>query len=116
MKASIIKLTSLLLVFVMLFTALISCAADDSAESGSDSDSGLSSDFESGNLAGDEDIEYEFDENGTIPVFLNGAYTAKIIRGDMANALEKEIYNKIRELFKKKTGITPSEYKKTEAN
>ena len=107
MKASIIKLTSLLLVFVMLFTALISCAADNGSESGSGSDSDSSSDLESGKLENSGDFEYEFDENGSIPVFLNGAYTAKIMRSDTANALEKEIYNKIRELFKKKTGVTP---------
>ena len=46
-------------------------------------------------------------KEGDIPIFLNGAYSAKIICSDTATDFEKDIYDQIRELFRKKTGVTP---------
>lgn len=100
-----IKTISLLLVLVMLFSTLISCAADNGAESDSNSDS--NSDLESLNGVDNGDFEYDVEESGVIPIFANGAYTARIIRSDTASAQEKEIYNQIREAFKKKTNVVP---------
>ena len=102
MKASIIKLISLFLVFVMLFTALISCASNTNGESGSDSESDSSAD------EGEGEIEYVFDENGTVPIFTGGNYVGKIIRSDSASTLEKDVYSEIKELIKKHTGVNPS--------
>ena len=99
MKISITKLISLLLVFIMLFTALISCASDDSKESDSGSESESSADT--------EEIEYVFDENGTVPIFTGGNYVGKIIRSDSASTLEKNVYSEIKELIKKHTGVNP---------
>ena len=102
MKASIIKLISLFLVFVMLFTALISCASNNNGESGSDSESDSSADV------GEGESEYVFDENGTVPIFTGGNYVGKIIRSDSASTLEKDVYSQIKELIKKHTGVNPS--------
>ena len=45
--------------------------------------------------------------NGAIPIFSDEKYTAKLIRSDTADALERTAYTKIRELFKKHTGVNP---------
>ena len=45
--------------------------------------------------------------DGIIPIFTNGAYTAKLIRSDKANSFEKSLYNQIKDLLKKKTGVNP---------
>lgn len=100
MKISITKLISLLLVFIMPFTALISCASNDSKESDSGSESESSADT--------EEIEYVFDENGTVPIFTGGNYVGKIIRSDSASTLEKNVYSDIKDLLKKLTGVNPS--------
>ena len=108
MKANSTRLKRILAVLLILATmcaVFASCAVGNEKESGSD--------IESGELGGQDAIggaDGELDENSAqdIPIFSNGAYTAKIIRGEMASTFEKDIYNKIRELFKSRTGVNPT--------
>ena len=51
------------------------------------------------------DIEID---DSILTVFANGAYTAEFIRGELANQLDKNIYNEIRTLFKDKTKVNPA--------
>ena len=52
------------------------------------------------------DADNENSDNG-ITIFKNGAYTAKLIRGESATTAEKEIYNAIKDALKKLTGVNP---------
>ena len=85
-----------------MLSVFAACADTEGDESDSNDGSSLTTD-ENGNSAGG-DIE---SEDGIIPIFSNGAYTAKIIRGETASAFEKDIYNQIRTLLKKQTGVNP---------
>ena len=51
--------------------------------------------------------DVEIDES-ILTVFANGAYTVEFIRGDLANQLDKNTYNEIRNLFKEKTTKSPA--------
>ena len=96
MKKALKKVLVLLLTLTTILSVFASCAPEqDLAESGSDSSEQTNVEDEGAS------------EDGLIQVFANGEYTAKIIRGEMANALEKEIYNKIKELFKNLTKVNP---------
>ena len=98
LRTNIKRILAIVLILSTLCALLASCAFGEGAES----DSALSSDVD---IAVDEELE---SSDGAIQVFANGAYTAKIIRGEMASTFEKDIYNQIRELFKKKTGVNPA--------
>lgn len=113
MKTSIAplkRILAFLLILATICSVFASCASDESEESNSDAlGSGISTD-ENGNtiigsdFSSDGDIE---SSDAVIPIFANGAYTAKLIRGDMANAFEKDVYTKIRNLLKTQTGVNP---------
>ena len=96
---SLKRLLALLLILATICSVFASCASDaEGTESDSLADgSGDSSDI---------DVSIE-SEDGAIPIFKNGEYVAKIIRAESATAFEKDIYNKIKELFKNKTGVNP---------
>ena len=99
-KAKFKSLLAALLVLATLCTALASCADSiNGDESNSDSlGSDISTDA-NGNIIEDGGAE---SESGSIPIFANGEYVAKIIRSEFATTFEKDVYNKIKELFKKK--------------
>ena len=109
----LIRILSILLILATIFTTFIACTGDeDLSESDTNDASGIATD-ENGDT-----IYNETDENGTagdnaetndsaITIFKNGAYTAKLIRGESANAIEKDIYNQIKDLLKKHTGVNP---------
>ena len=96
------RVLAILLILATICSVLTSCKADESNESDSDTAGSDISTNENG-----EAIDGDTSEDGIIPIFANGAYTAKIIRGDTASAFDKEIYNQIRELLKKHTGVNP---------
>ena len=110
MKANSTHLKRILAVLLILATmcaVFASCAIGNEQESASDAGS---SDINSGNNEGQIGNGDGLDGNSTqdIPIFANGAYTAKIIRGDIATTFEKNIYTQIRDLFKNKTGVNPA--------
>lgn len=98
MKSLWIKLIAILLIFATAFTVLASCASND--ESGDASDSNVETD------AGE--TQPIIDPEGIITIFANGAYNARLIRAENANSFEKDVYNQVKELFKKRTGVNPS--------
>ena len=102
MKSIWIKLISILMITTMLLSALASCA--DEGESG-ESDSGTGEIAEENSNNSTEPI---IDPEGIMTVFANGAYNAKFIRSEFASDVEKNAYNQIKELFKKRTGVSPA--------
>ena len=101
MKTVLKRMITILLTLSTLLTVFASCASEeDSLESNSDTADGT--DIIEGDNGGGNG------EDGLINVFANGQYTARIIRGEMATAFEKSIYNQIKELFKKRTGVNPT--------
>ena len=104
-KAKFKSLLAALLVLATLCTALASCA--DSINGDESNSDLLGSDISTdanGNVIEGGGAE---SESGSIPIFANGEYVAKIIRSEFATTFEKDVYNKIKELFKNKTGVNP---------
>lgn len=97
MKHLWIKLISILLVLVTFASVLASCNTTEPGDA-SDSDG-------TGDVGATEPI---IDAEGVMTVFANGAYNARLIRGEMASQFEKDVYNQIKDLFKRRTGINPS--------
>ena len=104
------RILAFLLMLSTVCAMLTSCTtADEGNESDSNGNGSYVASDEYGNIIEGTDSNGDGTEaeSGSIPIFSNGAYTAKIIRGDMASAFEKEMYTKIRELLKKQTGVNP---------
>ena len=100
MKSIWIKLIALMLVFSTVFTVFISCNSnDEGTESSSES---------SNETGGSNETEPIIDPEGVMTIFANGAYNAKFIRAETTDTFEKDVYNKVRDLFKKRTSQQPS--------
>ena len=95
MKSIWIKLISCILVLATVCTVFAACTP---SENENESDVGT----------GDGATEPIIDPEGIITIFANGAYNAKVIRAEMATAFEKTVYNEIKDLLKKRTGVNPS--------
>ena len=115
MKSHCKRTLAFLLTLVMLCSAFTSCDkllanTPDASDTLATDDNGKVDEGTIGSESGDDEDDDET-ESGTkknaIPIFSNGEYTAKIICSDKATAFEKNMYNKIRELLKKHTGVTP---------
>jgi neutral trehalase len=97
---------ALLLVLAMLSSMLASCKHNDnSGAENTNSDIATDGNDNSTNPATDN---INTNQDNIIPVFTNGEYRVKIIRGDLATTLEKNVYNQIRNLFKSQTGSRPN--------
>ena len=111
-KSIFIKSLSLLLVCLMLFPALISCAGDDLG--GESSDVTDDSAIPGGNPdGGDENGDGNSNDgnesaDGSIVIYADGAYVGKVIRAEIPDDMDKTMYNDIRTLFKNKVGKNPS--------
>ena len=100
------RILAILLILATLCSALASCASNEVDESDSNSD--VSSDTytdANGNVI--ENNDGAESDGSLIPIFTNGQYVAKLIRHEHASTFEKDVYNKIKELFKTKTGVNP---------
>ena len=115
-KSIFIKSISLLLVFLMLFTALLSCAAGNElgGESSDVTDESSFSDKDNtvnnGNNSNDENNGNEDNtqtQDGSIVIVSDKEYTGQVIRADLPDDMDKTMYNDIRALFKKKVGKNP---------
>ena len=99
------RILAILLILAMMCSVFVSCASGEGNESDSNNDeSYASSDLNGDGEVNGDDIE---SEDGIIPIFANGGYVAKIIRPETASQFEKDVYNKIKDLFKTKTGVNP---------
>ena len=96
------RILAILLIITTLCSLLASCAGDEGNESDTNDESYASSD-----INGDEIGDNVESEDGIIPIFANGGYVARIIRPETATQFEKDVYNKIKDLFKNKTGVNP---------
>ena len=97
-----------LLMLATVCSVFVSCAEVDPTETASDS-------YQNSDLTRDtldidnpeNEAESDKETNDAIPIFANGEYIAKIIIPDKATAFEKKIYNQIKDLLKKQTGVAP---------
>lgn len=96
MRSIWIKLISALLILATVCSVFAAC---DISEPPTDTDT---------NDQGSNETEPIIDSEGVLTVFANGAYNARLIRGEMASQFERDVYNQIKDLFKRRTGITPS--------
>ena len=109
------RILAVLLILATLCSVFASCTKfDEGNESDSNAlDSDISTDANGNtiigsNTDGDNNANNDIQsDDSVIPIFSNGQYVAKIIRGELATTFEKEVYNKIKELFKNKTGVNP---------
>ena len=108
------RILTILLIIATLCSTLASCSYVQADESDSDTSSSDTSAIYSGIDIFDSDLEnIETESENTlnssgIQVFANGEYIAKLICADKPTALEKSLYDKIRELFKGLTGVNPA--------
>ena len=113
-KSILTKSIALLLVFLMLFTALLSCAAGNElgGESSDVTDESSFSDNDNiennGNNANNGGQNNTQGEDGSIVIFADEKYVGQVIRTDVPDDMDKSMYNDIRALFKKKVGKNPS--------
>ena len=101
MKNTIIKLISTLLLLCMFSFSLSSCFAEFTEGDNGTQTNGIQN--ETPNETPTE-APNETDAKGTMTVFKNGAYAAKIIRAELATDTEKTAYNRVKAAFKSKTG------------
>lgn len=98
----------------MVFSALISCAADNGAESGSgsgsdsDGDYAINGDDGANGIGGADGANGIVDSSAGLTVFANGKYLAQVIRNESADSFSMDMYSDVRLLLKKKVGTTPS--------
>lgn len=100
MKSILFKLIAMLLITATLLGSLAACASN---EENNESASG-----ENNETNGSNQTEPIIDPEGVITIFANGAYNAKVIRPENATDEEKNVYNQVRDLLKKRTGQNPS--------
>lgn len=108
-KLIFIKSISLLLVFLMLFSALISCAGglEGSGESSDVTEDGTTLDGDDAN-GDDANGDGAQSADGSIVIYEDGVQLGNVVRPDTPSDIEKTMYNDIRELIKKKMGEMPS--------
>ena len=100
MKSILFKLIAVLLITATLLGSLAACASN---EENNESASG-----ENNETNGSNQTEPIIDPEGVITIFANGAYNARVIRPENATDEEKNVYNQVRDLLKKRTGQNPS--------
>ena len=100
MQLFITRLISLILILSTFCTAFASCNGDENT--------GVSDSESDNETGGYKQTEPIIDPEGVLTIFANGAYNVKFIRSENASAIEKDAYNKIRELFKKRVSVNPS--------
>ena len=106
MNKKIRKALTFMLLLCMLPISLFACANEETAES-LPSDSGTVNNTVPTEKESTNDMK-ETDKAGTITLFKNGNYVAKIIRADNASSTDMTLYSRIRAAFKAKTGKTVS--------
>ena len=100
MKSIWTKLIAILLIIATLCSVFVSCNSDENNDE--------SSSESSAETGGSKQTEPIIDPEGVITIFANGAYNAKFIRAETTDNFEKDVYNKVRDLFKKRTGVQPT--------
>ncbi|MBR0449786.1 MAG: hypothetical protein IIX30_03115, partial [Clostridia bacterium] len=108
MNKKFIRALAVALLLCMIPLPLFSCATEEPGEP-LPSESGPSNNSTPANKESNTpNAEKETDKAGTITLFKNGSYVAKIIRADNASSTDMTLYSRIRAAFKAKTGKTVS--------
>ena len=102
MKNKIIKILSLTLLLCMIPISLFSCDNDSANNNENNTTPTDTTQTESETTTPTK----ETDAKGTITVFKNGDYVARMLLSDTASNLDKEAYAQVRNAFKEKTGKT----------
>ena len=95
MKHLSLKLTSLILALITVLTLFASCTSEETSDASDSND------------ATEQQTEFQ-PIDGVLTLFAAGAYRAKVIRGETASEEERDVYNQIKDLLKKRTGVSPS--------
>ena len=95
MKHLSLKLTSLILALITVLTLFASCTSEENSDASDSND------------ATEQQTEFQ-PIDGVLTLFAADAYRAKVIRGETASEEEKDVYNQIKDLLKKRTGVSPS--------
>ena len=104
------RIISLVLALVMVASLFIACDNNtvdiqDSGESGSSAEKGTGA--TDGKNTGNNTTDAPGQQDEKITIFENGEYKCRIICPDKANAIEKKVYNDIREKLRNITGVNP---------
>ena len=108
MKSKLIKSIAFILTMLMIFASLASCASNDDIGGGSSDYSDGGSENANTDSNGNENTGDVVAKDGTIVLWANGEYQAKVIRKENAGEFDKEKYAEFRELIKKKTKKLPA--------
>ena len=94
MKSKLIKSIAFILTMLMIFASLASCASTDDIGGGSSdySDGGSGSENTNNDSNGNENTSDVVAKDGTIVLWANGEYQAKVIRKENAGEFDKEKY------------------------
>ena len=103
-KTILIKSIALLLVLLTFFSVLVSCA-NGNENGGESSDLTENASGNANNEDGNDNAAE--DAAGTITVYADGDYQARVVRAEISNDFDKTFYSDLRELFKKKVGKNP---------
>lgn len=95
MKYLSLKLISLILALITVLTVFASCTSEEDPDASDSND------------ATEQQTEFQ-PIDGVLTLFAAGDYRAKVIRGETASSEEREVYNQIKDLIKKRTGVSPS--------
>lgn len=95
MKYLSLKLISLILALITVLTVFASCTSEEDPDASGSND------------ATEQQTEFQ-PIDGVLTLFAAGDYRAKVIRGETASSEEREVYNQIKDLIKKRTGVSPS--------
>ena len=99
MKSAFTRAIAFILLLCAFPFALFSCSSNEITQT---------TDFTQESSTPTEEATKETDAEGTITVFKNGAYVAKIIRAELATDTEKTAYNRVKAAFKSKTSKSVS--------
>ena len=98
MKLKLTRVLAILLIICAIPLMLFSCTNNNTQEN-SDTDSKKNE-----SVSDTNETAKETDAEGTITIFKNGTYVARVIRGELASANDKTAYNRIKSALKSKTG------------
>ena len=104
MKSKITRAVAIILILCAFPLAFFSCVSIDNKETSATDLTESESVADATETAKETDSKKETDTLGTMSLFKNGAYVARILRGELADSNTKAAYNRIKSAFKSKTG------------
>ena len=100
-----LRLLALLLALVMILVPVVACNTEENPEESGEASADAT---ENNATEAPTDKPSVPAEEGTVPMFVDGAFVGNLIRKDIADTNDTTFYNDIRNTFKKTVGKTPS--------